>query len=129
MAVAPLPGATRRRSSGAPPERLGERVMNAIRWAVLAMCLVLSLAGDSPAADVDRYGDVLPPGAVARLGTTRLGHSKVIHAVAFSPDGKTLASRAVEQSIRLWDVATGRMIPPTDGPSWLTDSPAFYAVG
>lgn len=36
----------------------------------------------------------------------------IIHAVAFSPDGKTLATRSARSapSIRLWDVATGKML-------------------
>jgi WD40 repeat protein len=35
------------------------------------------------------------------------GHTKSIASVAFSPDGKTLASGGWDGSIRLWDVATG----------------------
>ena len=62
-----------------------------------------------PVAGVDRYGDPLPAGAVARLGTVRLGHSGVIHAVAFAPDGKTLASHATDGT-RYWDTRTGQRI-------------------
>jgi hypothetical protein len=91
----------------------------------LATALVLWLnglvQGEPPA--VDRYGDPLPAGAVARLGTVRLRHPNTIGVIAYSPDGKVLAaadggsgshrglgwsSSTFEGSLRLWDVATGK---------------------
>jgi WD40 repeat protein len=46
----------------------------------------------------------------ARTGTLRnhsLGHRGIVTALAFSPDGKTLASCSNDGTIRLWNVATG----------------------
>ncbi|RSM67936.1 hypothetical protein DMB66_14560 [Actinoplanes sp. ATCC 53533] len=39
-----------------------------------------------------------------------LGHGEIVLAVAFSPDGKTLASGASDRTIRLWDTATGQSV-------------------
>ena len=56
------------------------------------------------------YGDPLPEGAVARLGTTRWRHDGEAWATAFSPNGKVLACAAFNGLIYLWDTATGREI-------------------
>jgi WD40 repeat protein len=63
-----------------------------------------------PAFRFEPHGDALPPGAVARLGHIRLQPSGLVKAIAFSPNGKTLASASLdgENTICLWDRTTGK---------------------
>ena len=44
------------------------------------------------------------------LFRTLTGHTGNVWSVAFSPDGKTLASGSADGTVRLWDVATHRQI-------------------
>jgi WD40 repeat protein len=48
------------------------------------------------------------PGQRAEPWLTLRGHNKGVKALAFSPDGKTLASGSFGGSVRLWEVASGR---------------------
>jgi len=56
----------------------------------------------------DKYGDLLPPGAIARAGTNRLWDPN-LRSAAFSPDGKLLATVGAE-SLHIWSTATGERL-------------------
>ena len=63
------------------------------------------------------------------LQHTLTGHSGSVWSVAFSPDGKTLASGSHDQSIKLWDVATRRSIDTLRGHYCEVCSVAFSPDG
>lgn len=63
------------------------------------------------------WNDPLPRMAVARLGGTRLRQSDEVVSIAYSPNGKYIASAGYFSSgVYLWDAATGeeihRILPP-----------------
>jgi RNA polymerase sigma factor (sigma-70 family) len=58
---------------------------------------------------LDRFGDALPTDALARLGTVRLRHGWYTTALAYSPDGKLLATTGSERGLCLWDADSGKL--------------------
>src|SRR5205807_2168413 len=60
-----------------------------------------------PAPRTDLYGDPLPDGALARLGSVRLRHAGLSDFVVL-PGGRTVLSTGGDRVLRFWDLATGR---------------------
>jgi WD40 repeat protein/transcriptional regulator with XRE-family HTH domain len=70
--------------------------------------------------------------AAAALPGIRIlaGHAGPVESVAFSPDGKTLATGTRKGAVQLWDVATGRLIAtPVTGGTGDVSSMAFSPDG
>src|SRR5437762_2745228 len=83
-----------------------------------SLCFALLLTATTSARGeprTDRHGDPLPEGAVSRLGSVRLRHESQVSCVAFSPDGKLLASGGFDNLIRFWDPATGKEVRRLEG--------------
>lgn len=59
---------------------------------------------------LDLHGDPLPEGAIARLGTVRLYHGSELRCLLYSPDGKTVISGGGTETIRFWDVKSGKEV-------------------
>jgi len=58
-----------------------------------------------------------------------VGHTTAVTSIAFSPDGRTLASGSWDHTIKLWEVATGREIKTLSGHTNWVCSVAFSPDG
>ncbi len=61
--------------------------------------------------------------------TTLTGHKPYVRSVSFSPDGTLLASGSDDDTIRLWDVATGEEIRTLTGHTSVVTSVSFSPDG
>jgi hypothetical protein len=96
-------------------------------------------------ASADAFGDPLPQGAVARIGTLRLRQPSEICSVAFSPDGKlpgfeartyfayssdgTVLATWTDSTVQLWDTLTGRRLARLQGHTGRVNQAAFAPGG
>jgi WD40 repeat protein len=84
--------------------------MLATRMKSVSLLLLLTgpLAADPPPVPrLAQYGDPLPDGAIARLGTVRMRHGYLISGLAFSGDGKAIFASDYYSGVHVWDTATG----------------------
>ena len=66
---------------------------------------------------------------VNRISARLAVHTGVVHGVAISPDGRLIASRSADQTVKLWDTATGREVHTLEGHTKVVDRVAFSPDG
>src|SRR5258705_2632345 len=64
-----------------------------------------------------------------KLWDTLQGHTQAVVSVAYSPDGKTLASASYDGTLKLWDVTTGKERATLEGHTGCVGSVAFSSNG
>jgi WD40 repeat protein len=89
----------------------------------------VQLPGDAVnPARTDVYGDPLPAGVRARMGSSRLRQGGDMDCLAYSPDGKWLASGGRATGVNVWDAGTGKLVQHFDLPAGWYLHFAFSAV-
>lgn len=104
--------------------------------ATVAFCLPLTVAqppsahcDSSPTDDAQTSSHLLPPGAVRRFVPNGGSPGSAILSVAFSPDGKIVATAGDDQQIHLFDAATGEARPSCRGHRHIVLAVAFSPDG
>lgn len=82
---------------------------------------------ESSARESEAAALMLPPGV--KLLRTLRGHTGAIGRIAWSPDGRMLASPSRDRSIRLWDTETGAWLRTLEGHSNWVNSVDFDPTG
>src|SRR5262249_31173086 len=77
----------------------------------VAMASEDSLSNQEQDPSTDLLGDILPSQARTRFGSTRFRQPGWTRSIAYSRDGKTIATGSSHGDVRMWDALTGKELP------------------
>ncbi len=115
------------------PKKSNQLRQTTARLLILVLCLSLCFISDVP-ANIEVQGQTTATQTVTEKRykpelVVQTGHVSFVNSVAFSPDGKTLASGSEDNTIKLWNVESGKQIKSLEGHASAVNSVVFSPDG
>jgi WD40 repeat protein len=124
----PAPSPAEHVAEGGPTEVSVSQPQRTVRGAAIGRRLLLAGGACVAAAALAALGIWLRT-APEPLRQTLVGHASAVTCLEFSPDGSQLATGGEDQTVKLWEVATGKLRRTLRGHQGSVTSLAFSADG
>ncbi|MEM6400175.1 MAG: NACHT domain-containing protein [Cyanobacteria bacterium P01_D01_bin.116] len=85
-------------------------------------CQIVAFSGDNYTINIS---DIL----TSKYQITLKGHTNWVKSIAFSPNGKILASGSLDYTVKLWEASTGEFLKTLHGHTGTVNSVAFHSNG